>query len=147
MTYGFFDDRDGGGQRVKVGDVILVRGSVVEAPHTGVGVLVELYSNQGPERNWIRDRDVVALHMPELPDEPADNAWLVGDDRDYQYGGGINVFHRDDACSPHEPERRRARHWQVAGTGEWLDWPAAVGRGADVNRPLATPGSAGSGGQ
>jgi hypothetical protein len=96
MTYGFFDDRDGGGQRVKVGDVILVRGSVVEAPHTGVGVLVELYSNQGPERNWIRDRDVVALHMPELPDEPADNAWLVGDDRDYQYGGGINVFHRDD---------------------------------------------------
>lgn len=124
---------------VRVGDTVLVSGTVLEVS-PGVGVLVELFSKTDQYRDWIREDRVVGLVVPDAPDEPSDGSWIVGPDSDSICGGGINVYHRNDAGATTEPERRYPRRWQVAGTGEWVDWPTAHHRGADPGRRLHDDG-------
>lgn len=127
-------DEDAAGQ-VKPGDTVLIRGTVMEAI-PGVGVRVELFSKTDQYEAWLRLDRVVALDLPDVPAEPGDGTWLVGPNDDYPYDSAVSVYHRHDYGAPSEPERRWARRWQVAGTGEWIDWPTAVHRGADPTRQL-----------
>lgn len=120
---------------VRPGDVVLIRATVVENT-PGVGVLVELFSKTDQYEAWVRHDLVAARDRPDVPDEPVDGTWLVAPDTD----GGVNVFHRDDAGAPPEPERRCPRRWQVAGTGEWLDWPTVHHRGGRPDRQLHDDG-------
>lgn len=132
MTLIELDEHDA--VEVRPGDVVLVRATVLESV-PGVGARVELYSKTDQYDAWVRHDLVAALDRPDVPDEPVDGTWLVAPDTD-ALDGGVNVFHRDDAGAPDEPERRCPRRWQVAGTGEWVDWAGAVHRGADPSRTL-----------
>ncbi len=123
---------------VRPGDVVLIRATVIDSIE-GVGARVELYSKTDQYAAWVRHDLVAALDRPDVPDEPADGTWLVAPD-DGAINGGVNVFHRDDAGAPSEPERRSPRRWQVAGVGEWVDWPTVVARGGRPNRRLHDDG-------
>ncbi len=123
---------EGAAGQLKPGDTVLIRGTVVQALD-GVGVEVELFSKTDQYTAWVRLDHVAALVLPDVPPEPGDGTWIPARNTD---DGGVHVFHRHDAEVPVEPDRRFPRRWQVAGTGEWVDWPTAVHRGADQNRRL-----------
>ncbi len=128
---------EGTAGRLKPGDTVHIRGTVVQA-RGGVGVQVELFSKTDQYTAWVQLGDVVALVLPDVPPEPGDGTWIPARDDD----GGVNVFHRCDAEAPDEPDRRFPRRWQVAGTGEWVDWATAVHRGADTDQRLNPAGKA-----
>jgi hypothetical protein len=118
---------------IYVGDRVLVSATVREVI-PGVGVRVELFSKTDQYDAWVRERDVTVAAEGCLPDEPTDGAWLRG-------GGGNTsgpglVFHRDDRRSPTGEGRRYDRHWWDFEASEWVDWPEAVGRGADPSNRL-----------
>lgn len=127
-----------GAAEVRPGDVVLIRATVLES-HPGVGARVELFSKTDQYDVWVRHDLVAVLDRPDVPGEPVDGTWLVAPDTN-ALDGGVNVFHRDDAGAPSEPERRCPRRWQVAGTGEWLDWPTVYHRGGRPDRRLHDDG-------
>lgn len=114
----------------RVGDEILVRGTVVQwLP--GVGALVELFSKTDQYEAWIRPSLIADVIVPNLPEEPADGTWLGGEDPD---SGNTRVFCRSDARGHCDDDRRYDRRWWDVAAEEWIDWPMAVRRGADSTR-------------
>ncbi|MDG4791954.1 hypothetical protein O7626_39770 [Micromonospora sp. WMMD1102] len=114
-----------------VGDEVLIRGKVVRWVPT-VGAVVELFSKTDQYEVWIRPDRIAEVIVPNVPDEPADGTWLLGEDPHVR---NARVFQRDDAeghCD--RPERRHDRHWWDVVAEEWIDWPEAVRRGADPAR-------------
>jgi len=119
---------------IKVGDPVLVAGTAVEVI-PGVGVRVELFSKTDQYEAWIREADVQLAPMPDVPDEPDSGVWVLGAP-DKVWPSGATVFHRDDALAPDDADRRNRRRWWDVAAAEWVDWPAAVERGADPTRRL-----------
>jgi len=116
---------------IKVGDPVLVTGTAVDVID-GVGVVVRMFGRSDQHEIWIREDDVARAPMPDVPDEPGDQAWVLGILDDESPG----VWHRDDANAPDEPKRRHRRRWLDVSGSEWVDWPTAVARGADPTRRL-----------
>lgn len=112
-----------------VGDEVLVRGTAVRVV-PGVGVLVELFSKTDRYEAWVRHDMIADVLLPEPPLEPPDGAIaLGGPDGEYEHG---SVFRRDDAEGHNDRgTRRHDRHWWDYAASEWVDWPTAVGRGAN----------------
>lgn len=129
-----FNDLPEGVTTPRVGDEILIRGTVTQyAP--GVGVTVELFSKTDQYTAWVRFDLIADVILPDLPAEPADGTWLAGVDPDGR-ADRVRVFVRDDEGGPRESGRRHYRQWWDVAAQQWVDWPAAVRRGADPSRPI-----------
>jgi hypothetical protein len=114
------------GAPIHVGDQVLIRAQVLQSIE-GVGVRVHLFSKTDEYTAWIREDHLwMAASQDSLPAEPADGTWLIMHDSE----GKSRIFHRDDAEGHFDPDRRHQQHWyDVTGEG-WIDWPAAIDRGA-----------------
>jgi hypothetical protein len=115
------------GQEIFEGDEVMVRGTVVRS-QAGVGALVRFTSKTEDYEGWICEADLkFPLIDSGLPAEPADGTWLIV----YEDSGNALIFNRDDANGHNDRDQRRHdRHWRSVVTQEWIDWPAAVARGA-----------------
>lgn len=116
----------------RVGDEVLIRGTVLQWIPT-VGARVELFSKTDQYEAWIRPDHIAEVIVPDLPAEPADGTWLLGEE---PRGTNARIFMRDDAEGHHDPYRRHDQHWWDVVAEQWIDWPAAVKRGADATRVL-----------
>jgi hypothetical protein len=117
------------GAPIHVGDQVMVR-AVVCRSVAGVGALVRFTSKTEQYDGWIAEDDLrFALVDNELPAEPEDNTWLYADGSMFP-DGNSRIFHRDDREGHYDEDRRFQQHWfDLTGDG-WIDWPAAVERGA-----------------
>lgn len=117
------------GKPIHVGDQVLVRG-VVRQSIAGVGALVRFTSKTEDYTGWICEDDLRwALVDDDTPIEPADGTWLLIDGS-LRPDGNPQIFHRDDAESHFDPDRRHQQHWFDVVAQEWIDWVEAVIRGA-----------------
>lgn len=126
------------GQPIFVGDQVLIRAEVVKSI-AGAGVLVKLFSKTDEMQVWVSEPHLRwAVEENDLPSEPADQTWLLVHDDE----GMALVFHRDDAEGHSDECRRHDEHWWDVVAQRWIDWPAAVMRGAahpDVQRMMVEP--------
>jgi len=117
------------GAPIHVGDYVLVRG-LVRKSIAGVGALVRFTSKTENFDGWICEDD---LRWPlvdgDMPLEPADGTWLLVDGS-LNPDGNPKIFRRDDAEGHWDADRRYQQHWFDVVAQEWIDWAAAVGRGA-----------------
>lgn len=118
---------------VKVGDIVYVRAKVTSVFAEQYTVAVDTRSS-GVCDVTVNDDQVVAVEVPQPPDEPDDGVWVVAE-HDAQHDG-LNVYVRRDAAAPREEGRRWPRRWQNIGTGEFVDWATAVAHGADPDNQL-----------
>ena len=116
-----------------VGDEVLIRAAVLRWEPT-VGALVELFSKTDQYEEWIRPDRIAEVVVPNLPEEPADGVWLGGED---PHSGNARFFARNDAEGHCDDDRRHDRHWWDVVAEEWIDWPAAIRRGADPQRGIS----------
>lgn len=112
----------------RVGDEVLLR-VTVKAWEPGVGVLVEIISKTDQYSTWVRQDFIADVILPNLPDEPVDGTWLAGVE---PRSTNTRVFIRNDAEGHNDPDRRHDRRWWDVAAEQWVDWPTAVKRGADV---------------
>lgn len=118
------------GKPIHAGDQVMVRAEVLQS-QAGVGALLRLYSRTDEMQVWVREDHLrYALVDPELPPEPPDGSWLHADGSMFP-DGNSRIFHRSDAEGHNDRDVRRFdRHWWDVVEQKWIDWPAAVERGA-----------------
>lgn len=117
------------GHPIHVGDQVMVRATVRRSV-AGVGALVRFTSKTEHYDGWVAESELrYALLDGDLPDEPGDGTWLYADGSMFS-DGCSRIFHRDDREGHYDDDRRFQQHWyDLTGDG-WIDWPAAVERGA-----------------
>lgn len=117
------------GNPIHVGDQVMVRATVRQSV-AGVGALVRFTSKTEHYDGWVAEEDLrYALVDGDLPAEPEDDTWLYADGAMFS-DGCSRIFHRDDREGHFDEDRRFQQHWyDMTGDG-WIDWPAAVERGA-----------------
>lgn len=120
------------GNTIHVGDQVMVRATVRRSV-AGVGALVRFTSKTEHYEGWVAEQDLrYALVDGDLPAEPENGTWLYADGTMFS-DGCSRIFHRDDREGHFDEDRRFQQHWyDMTGDG-WIDWPAAVERGAARN--------------
>lgn len=116
------------GERIHVGDQLMIQAEVLNSA-AGLGALVRLYSKTDELQIWVAEAHLRHVIVEHLPFEPPDGTWLLVDGSDYR-DGRSQIFHRDDAQGHSDDRRRHDEHWWDVVAQEWIDWPAAVRRGA-----------------
>lgn len=122
------------GNPIHVGDQVMVRAEVLRSK-AGVGALLRLYSRTDEMQVWVREDHLrYAVADVDLPAEPPDHTWLYVDGGEFD-DGCSRIFNRDDREGHFDEHRRYQQHWYDHTGDGWIDWPAAVERGA--TRPAA----------
>lgn len=124
---------------IYVGDQVMIKAEVLRSAQ-GVGAQVRLFSKTDEMQIWVAESHLsYVLRDDDLPAEPKDGTWILV----YNSDGNPLIFHRDDAQGHSDRHlRRHDRHWFDVVNQEWIDWPAAVARGAtrpDARRMTVLP--------
>ena len=130
------------GDDVRVGDVVLVEATVVDAdPGPAEEIEVQIETKVEMVRIPVLREKITGVRIPDPPTEPADGTWLSNQ-------AGTRVWRRWDDRAPLVAGHRFTARWldlanTVEGSPAWVTWPQAHTDGADPAQELhmRTPGA------